>query len=285
MNLHRTAIEFFQANRLACLAGMIGLAGLVLAAALIWFFGIDRGGLKPPEDSAALKRVRAVSLTNIRRTGQVRPAFVDRIDVDLATFTAAERKQNFFRMILPLVARENDRIRAERKILAGKPDAVPEALYKRYGVTPGELEILRPRVDIIPASLVLAQAALESGWGTSRFALHGNNLFGMRHYDPDAPGLVPSAAATAGFKLMLFDNLGDSVAAYMRNLNSHDAYRKLRAARAAMRRAGKRATGADLTVWLMNYSEIPEEYGEMLRMLIAREKLAPFDNVRLATDR
>ncbi|MDP7546791.1 MAG: glucosaminidase domain-containing protein, partial [Alphaproteobacteria bacterium] len=241
MTLPRIGIEFFQANRLPCLAGV---AGLAVAAALFWFFAIDRGGLYPAEDSAALNRVRAVSLIDVRRTGQVYPAFVERIDVDLSAFAAAERKQTFFRVILPLVVRENDRIRAERRALTDQPNAVPDALYERYGVAPGELETLRRRVDIIPASLVLAQAALESGWGTSRFALEGNNLFGMRHYDPDAPGLVPAAAK--GFKVTLFDTLGDGIAAYMHNLNTHAAYRQLRQARAAMRRAGKRLSGPDL---------------------------------------
>ena len=279
MTIFRAGIEFFQANRLSCLAGA---AGLAVAVALFWSFGMDRGGLNPPEDSAALNRVRAVLLSDVRRTGQVRPAFVDHIDVDLSALAAVERKQTFFRVILPLVARENDRIRAERKLLTDKPDAVPHALYERYGVAPGGLEMLRLRVDIIPASLVLAQAALESGWGTSRFALDGNNLFGMRNYDKDAPGLAPAGAK--GFKVMRFHTLGDGVAAYVRNLNTHDAYRQLRKARAAMRRAGKRITGPDLTVWLTNYSKIPENYGGLLRTIIAREKLTPFDHVRLAAD-
>jgi Bax protein len=279
MKLYRAAIEFLQANRLACLSGLAGLAVFAIAVALFWFFAIDRGGLNLPQDSAALSRVEAVSLNDVRRTGRVHPAFVDRIDVDLSVFAADKRKQTFFRVLLPLVARENDRIRAERRTLADKSGAIPDALYERYRVAPGELEKLRPRVDIIPASLVLAQAALESGWGTSRFALDGNNLFGMRHYDPDAPGLAPAAAK--GFKISIFDTLGDGVAAYMRNLNTHDAYGQLRKARAAMRRAGNQLTGAALTVWLTNYSEIPENYGRMLRTLIAREKLAPFDHVRL----
>ncbi|MDA1100230.1 MAG: glucosaminidase domain-containing protein [Proteobacteria bacterium] len=261
---------------------MAGFA-VVVAIALSWFFGIDRGGLKAPVDSAALSRVRAVSLVEVRKTGQVPPVFADRIDIDLSAFAAPERKQIFFRVILPLVARESDRIRAERKVLVDKPGSVPDGLYERYGVALGDLERLRRRVDIIPASLVLAQAALESGWGTSRFALDGNNLFGMRHYNMAAPGLVPAAAT--GFKVTRFDSLGDGVAAYMHNLNTHAAYRQLRISRAAMRRAGKPLTGPDLTAWLTNYSEIPDKYGRVLRALIVREKLTPFDQVRLATDR
>lgn len=277
MKLHETAVDFFQANRRVCLAGS---AGLVIVVVLLLFFGIDYGGLRTPEDSAALKRVHAVSLAKVRQTGTVPAAYVSRIDVDLAPLPTAERKQAFFRIVMPLVARENGRIRAERKTAQKDAGAIPDALFKRYDVSPGDVQTLRRRVDVIPASLVLAQAALESGWGTSRFALDGNNLFGMRTYDQDAPGLAPAAAK--GFKVMHFDSLGNGVAAYMLNLNTHFAYKKLRNARAELRSAGKPVTGVDLTAWLTNYSEIPEKYGQMLRGLIAREKLAPFDKVRLA---
>ncbi|NKB56942.1 MAG: hypothetical protein GKS00_11455 [Alphaproteobacteria bacterium] len=273
MTPHRKRIEFFRANRVPCLAGAAALA-VVIALAMV--FVIDLSGLRSPEDSAALKQVRNVSLSDIGKTGSVPPAFIKRIDVDLAALSTKERKQAFFRMILPLVARENGRIRAERKSLTG---AVPNGLFKRYDVTKGDLETLRKRVDVIPTSLVLAQAALESGWGTSRFVLDGNNLFGMRTYDDDTPGLKPAAAR--GFKVMRFKSLGESVAAYMRNLNTHRAYRQLREARAAIRSTGKQPAGPDLAAWLTNYSEIPEKYGQMLRSLIAREKLAPFDDVRL----
>lgn len=277
MKLLETALEVFQANRRSCLAGSVGLAVVVI---LLLFFGIDYGGLKAPEDSAALKKVHAVSLAEARQTGTVPAAYVARIDVDLGPLPTAERKQSFFRIVMPLVARENGRIRAERKTAMKDADAIPDTLFKRYDVSPGDLEALRRRIDIIPASLVLAQAALESGWGTSRFALDGNNLFGMRTYDKDAPGIAPASAK--GFKVMSFASLGDGVAAYMLNLNKHLAYKQLRKARAELRSAGKPVTGVDLTAWLTNYSEIPEKYGRMLRGLIAREKLAPFDNVKLS---
>jgi Bax protein len=277
MNLHHIAIEFFRTNRAACL---IGIAALIVAAAVYLIFGIDHGGLRSPEDSAALELVAQVSLLEIRKTSRVPPAFVTRIDVDLSAFTAKDRKQAFFRIVLPLVARENDRIRTERELLMNDPSTLPDALFLRYDAVPGDIDTLRRRVDIIPASMVLAQAALESGWGTSRFALDGNNLFGMRTYDNDAQGLTPAAAT--GFKVRRFKSLGGGVAAYIRNLNTHAAYRELRNARAALRRAGKRPTGPDLTAWLKNYSEIPEEYGQLLRTLIAREKLTPFDHVRLS---
>jgi Bax protein len=260
-----------------------GAAALAVCCAALWYWGFGREAILPPGQSAALERVRDVSLREARRTGRVAPAFVDRLDVDLSSFSPEDRKSAFFRLIMPLVARENDRIRSERRTLLDKPAGVPKSLYERYRVEPGDTETLRRRVDIIPASLVLAQAAVESGWGTSRFALQGNNLFGMRSYDKGSDGLEPQAAK--GFKVMRFDTLGQGVAAYMRNLNSHEAYRGFREARAALRRADKAVTGTALTGLLTSYSEIPEKYGDMLRTLIAAERLHHFDEIRLADRR
>lgn len=277
MKLSPTTHHFLQVNRWVCLASA---AVLVVAVGLSLFFASDQAGLRSAADSSTLQRIQLVSLPDARSSGHVQPVFIRRIDTDLSALPAPERKSAFLRMILPLVARENDRIRMDRrKLIDGK---APKALYARYRVAPGDLDTLKRRVDIIPASLVLAQAALESGWGTSRFALEGNNLFGMRTYDKDAPGLAPAGAT--GFKVMSFDSLGKGVAAYMRNLNTHRAYRKLRAAREAMRRAGKPIAGQALTNWLTGYSEIPEKYGALLRQLIARERLAPFDNVRVGAE-
>ncbi len=277
LSLRARGIEFFKANRVPCLAGA---AGLALCLALIWVFSVDLGGLRAPEDSRALQRVLPVSLADIRKTKLVPPKFVDRIDVDLSTLSAKNRKRDFFRIIMPLIARENDGIRQIRKTIVDKPNTVSNSLYEHYGVEPGDIAVLKRRVDVIPASLVLAQAALESGWGTSRFALDGNNLFGMRTYDTDAPGLAP--ASGKGFKVIKFETLGAGVAAYMRNLNTHNAYKKLRAARAEMRKSGQDISGSKLAIWLTNYSEIPEEYSKRLLTLIAQEKLLPFDQVRLA---
>lgn len=143
-------------------------------------------------------------------------------------------------------------------------------------------EPLRQTLDIIPASLVIAQAALESGWGTSRFALEGNNLFGMRTYDDKVPGIAPAGAT--GFRVMRFKSLGGGVAAYMRNLNTHRAYREPREVRAALRRDGKLVTGSALTHWLTGYSEDPDAYRMMLRDIIVQARLAPFDNVRIGAE-
>lgn len=218
-------------------------------------------------DAAATKRVPAVLLTRIDKD-------LDRIaDVD-------EKKTTFFRIMLPLVAQANDRIRAERQKIVQDPEGVPASLYRKYDVDNGDVATLLNHVDIVPASLVIAQAALESGWGTSRFARHGNNLFGMRTYDPDAPGIVPEEAD--GFKVMTFKSLGHAVRTYITNLNTHNAYRNFRKERATLRASGGPIGGMTLTHHLDAYSEIPEKYGKRLRAMMTANDLLRFDGIRLA---
>ena len=282
MPLSPTTFHFWQVNRWVCFAGIAVLVG---AVCLSLFFA---AGMKTAEDRDALQQVQLVSLPAVRISGHVQPIFIKRIDTDLSALPPAERKQAFIRMLLPLVARENDRIQALRKRLEqGALPATISADYlkpitKDHGVQSGDREHLEQFLDIIPASLVIAQAALESGWGTSRFALEGNNLFGMQTYDDGVPGIAPAGAT--GFKIIRFGSLGDGVAAYMRNLNTHDAYRALRKARTALRREGKPVSGPALSNWLTRYSEIPQTYGKLLRAIIARENLVPFDNVRIGVD-
>lgn len=256
------------------------LAVVAVAGAAYWLFWPDRDSIRSPEDSAMLRQARQVSLADARKTARVGPYFVERIDADLSALPPDARKQRFIQAVLPLVARENDRIRAERAMLATSPDLLPDSLFERYGVAPGDIAALRRRVDIVPAALVIAQAALESGWGTSRFALEGNNIFGMRTYRAETPGIAPAGAK--GFKVIRFNSLGHGVDAYMRNLNTNTAYRKFREIRAASRKAGRAPTGVSLAQWLTGYSEIPEEYGKRLRAIIARERLSVLDQIRLA---
>jgi hypothetical protein len=198
MKLSPTTIHFLQINRPACLAG---LSGLIAVVALAILFAMQDEGVKSTADSDTLARVQLVSLPDARSSGLVPPIFIKRIDTDLSTLPAAKGKQAFIRMILPLVARENDRIRGLRQKL--DKGSAPASLFTEYKAKASDMNALRRRLDIIPASLVLPQAALESGWGTSRFALEGNNLFGMRTYAKDSDGIAPASAS--GFKVMRFN--------------------------------------------------------------------------------
>ena len=184
--------------------------------------------------------------------------------------------------MLPHIARENDRIRAERAKIEKAPKDVADDLYEKYGVENGDVKELLKRVDVVPASLVLAQAALESGWGTSRFARKGNNFFGMRTYKEHVKGMDPKEAE--GFKVIVYKSIGASVRAYMKNLNTHEAYANFRQHRADQRRAGGTPKGRSLTNYLTAYSEIPEKYGARLRGMMDLNNLDRFDGVRVAGD-
>lgn len=221
------------------------------------------------------------SLSDVARTKRVPRLFIGSLEADLDRIRDVnEKKRTFFRIMLPIIARENDRIRAARaRIAAAHSEEAIADLYAAYAVEPGRRERLLRRADVVPASLALAQAAVESGWGASRFARHGNNFFGMRTYDDDAPGIAPKEAE--GFKVSAYPDIAASVRAYMRNLNTHAAYAAFRRERARHRHSDGRISGLALAGLLTSYSEIPEKYGARLRAVINRDRLQRFEGVRL----
>lgn len=209
------------------------------------------------------------------------------------------RKRLFQRVVLPLIYLENERIRGERKFVRellekstaspGIPDGEKGQLAKildRYEVpaspetvTAGEdsADTLLRRVRRVPPSLVLAQAATESGWGTSRFCLKGNNLFGQRTYNDEAPGLKPTGVnSKADFKVRKFSTLLESVRSYMNNLNTHSAYERFR----RLRDRDDRNGGLELVQGLTQYSERRGDYVESIRSLIQYNDFSRFDGVR-----
>ena len=152
-------------------------------------------------------------------------------------------------------------------------------LYNAKTATP---DALLRRVDVVPPSLAIAQAAEESGWGTSRFAREGNSLFGQRIYRKNRKGLVPEDREEGEvFRVRAFDHLIDGVKAYVHNLNSHFAYDHFRAARAAMRKQTSKLNGYDLAGSLIKYSERGEAYIETIRLIMRTNSLRVFDASRL----
>lgn len=210
----------------------------------------------------------------------------------------SERKQAFFEFLAPLVMAENARVleqRARLLDLAGKLRAGERIgwldrrwlgqLAEEYAVdrdpdSPLEsIEPLERRVDAVPVSLALVQAATESGWGRSRFATEANNLFGHWCYQPGC-GLVPERRnAGAGHEVAAFDSVADSVERYLRNLNTHAAYAPLRAIRARMRRNGESPTAMALADGLIRYSERREDYVAEIKTVI-RVNRPIIENVR-----
>jgi Bax protein len=209
------------------------------------------------------------------------PEDIDRIPDNRA------RKSLFIRAALPLVLLVNETIGAERRRLLElkarvRSGARPSAderdwladLSSRYGGRADRLDDLLKRVDIVPPSLALAQAALETGWGTSRPAREGNALFGEMMVD---------AGATIGGsdRVRPFADLLGAVDAYARNLNSHRAYADFREVRSDQRRAGARLDGYRLARHLRSYSERRDAYVSDIRGLIRMNGLARFDAARL----
>jgi uncharacterized FlgJ-related protein len=139
------------------------------------------------------------------------------------------------------------------------------------------------RVDIVPASLALAQAASESGWGTSRFADQGNSIFGMWTWG--GKGITPEQQRTSqhgDHKVAAYDTVQESVDAYILNMNTHAAYRDLRIKRSELRRANMKITGLALSDTLIKYSERGQVYVEEIQKLISSNRLGPADDAYLA---
>lgn len=204
------------------------------------------------------------------------------------------RKKLFFSIALPLILEANARVAVERKRLLyvreqiGAGVVLPmeerdwlSRLADRYKTTPDNLDELMRRVDVAPVSLALAQAAAESGWGSSRFAQRGNALFGQ-WTSAGGRGLVPHAREEGKtHKVRSFDSLVDSATAYLLNLNTHRAYRHFRTQRQEMRDAGQDLDGVALASELKAYSEKGEDYVRMIRGMIRQDTLIDFDNARL----
>ncbi|WP_258806873.1 glucosaminidase domain-containing protein [Pseudidiomarina sp. CB1] len=203
----------------------------------------------------------------------------------------ADKKKAFFDFLAPLVAAENARIAEHRQGLDAlhtkwlfNPNSLTREqrswlayLAKQYRVdfslesieaAEETFELLIRRVDVVPETLVLVQAANESAWGTSRFALEALNLFGQWCFT-EGCGLVPQARGDeAVHEVRKFSSVNDSIASYMRNLNTHPAYFELRSLRVEQRLLGRDIRALDLTPGLLSYSERGEAYVEELNAMI-----------------
>lgn len=201
----------------------------------------------------------------------------------------ADRKTSFISIVLPIVFRVNEEILSERRLVEAavacrgrgrSPDFVLQprirSFHERYE-TDGDLDALLRRMDVVPPSLAIAQAAIESGWGRSRFVVLGNALFGQRTTNP-ARGVRPmNLPDTTRVRVAVFDHLTASVRSYVRNLNTHPAYRAFRDRRAAFRRNGEELDGFALAETLAAYSTRRQAYVRDLRSIIRANRLADFD--------
>lgn len=206
------------------------------------------------------------------------------------------KKQEFMKSLLPHIEKENRRMIALRKRVSAMLDRIGtdaalssaekqqiSKLANKYRIKGDPLvdktareEMLR-KIDIIPSSLALAQAANESAWGESRFAQQANNLFGIWTYDQDK-GLKPKRREKGKTHLVrIFDDRGESVRYYMYTLNSHPAYRELRQIRQQLRASNQVIEGRRLATGLEKYSAKGQAYIELIQSLIEQHEWARLD--------
>ena len=206
-----------------------------------------------------------------------------------------QKKTAFFDYMLPLVSAANQSImeqRAELEEMATDADQLSFfqqrnllQLAESYRVDTQTLnnqqviDQLLLRVAVLPPSLVLAQAAIESAWGTSRFARQGNNLFGQWCYQKGC-GLVPlRRSADSRHEVAKFDSVAAAVDAYLHNLNTHRAYKDLRVLRAELSTAESSATGHQLAQTLLYYSELRQVYVDEVQAVIRINQLHGYDEL------
>jgi len=230
------------------------------------------------------------SLSEVRRTKKVKPIRLSLLPNEMKSIESSGKRKNLFiKIILPLVLEENNRIIIDRKklftILNKNKNSKDEInwlnqKFKQYGVVNKDLATLKVRMDIIPVSLAIAQAAKETGWGTSRFSIEGNALFGQWTWSGE--GIKPAGAdKNATYKVMKFNVLKASVRAYQRNLNTHSSYKKFRFIRAQLRDDNKKLDSLKLAEYLDNYAQTGTEYTKVLKQIIQQNQLKDFDEVKL----
>lgn len=204
-----------------------------------------------------------------------------------------ERVQLFIEIMKPLVEQKNELLLTTRERLLQIKSEVDQKhelgfvdreqlnrLREDYSVSiddyPSDkqaVDVLLSRVDIIPPAMVIAQAAIESGWGTSLFAQEGNNLFGEWCFKKGC-GIVPTRrAASATHEVRKFDSIEDSINSYYRNINTNNAYRSLRDLRTKIRSSKDNFTGHALVAGLGKYCGRGEIYITEVRAMIRSTKL------------
>ena len=226
----------------------------------------------------------------VRKKKIVKPINLSLLPSEIRNIESTKKKKSLFiKIVLPLILEENNRIKVDRKklfkILNKNMNSDTEkkwlnSKFKQYGVLNKDLSTLKVRMDIVPVSLAIAQAAKESGWGTSRFAIEGNALFGQWTWSGE--GIKPAGVdSEEKHKVMKFKVLKASVRAYQRNLNTHGSYKQFRSARANMRDSDVELDSLILADFLDKYAATGKEYTKIIKQIIKQNNLQDFDKVKL----
>ena len=229
-------------------------------------------------------------LKKIRQGQPVKPIYLSQLPKDLDRLKNTKKKKDtFIKIVMPLILDENNKILENRrklfKILGKSTNSMGEKRwlkrrFKEYGIKKGDITELKVRMDIIPPSIAIAQAAIESGWGTSRFALEGNAMFGQWTWSKN--GIEPTEKSkNQNHKILKFSMLRSSVKAYKNNLNTHNAYKEFREKRAELRKNNKKISGLKLVSYLYNYAATGKNYTKSLKKTIDQNRLTDFDDATL----
>ena len=230
-----------------------------------------------------LNQVKKTKLVNIGHN-------LDHLPKEMQTIENVKKRKNLFiQIVLPLIIEENTKIKLDRKklfVILNKNNNSNQDIdwlkkkFKQYGVIKNNLSTLKIRMDEIPVSLAIAQAAKETGWGTSRFAQKGNALFGQWTWS--GSGIKPAAAdSDSKHKVASFKVLKASVKAYLRNLNTHSSYKEFRKERAIQRDNNEKLNSLELVKYLDKYAETGIEYTKILSKIITQNSLKDFDDVKI----
>tara|TARA_B100001057_G_scaffold125850_1_gene124663 strand:- start:1058 stop:2584 length:1527 start_codon:yes stop_codon:yes gene_type:complete len=229
-------------------------------------------------------------LKTVRYQKKVKPIYFTQFPKDLDEIKDTKlKKETFIKIVLPLVVAENekilnDKIKLKRitskKMTSDKEKSWLRLKLREYKVKNSDISELDKRMDIIPVSIALAQAAKESGWGTSRFALEGNAIFGQWTWT--GQGIEPlNKGKHEGHKILRFPILRASVKAYQNNLNTHKGYSEFREKRHSIRKRNKSIKGLALTDTLDRYAQTGKEYTDILEQIIKQNNLSDFETVQL----
>jgi len=286
----------------------IGIARHMLSVSRSDAFVPDRANYLahqyPPKGNAEFSRKLAELLdVDMHQIGAVPRNYLARLPETLPTLVdAREKKRLFMSALLPIILRANELIIADRgrlieirrKIISGEKMKTVERnwllqISKQYRVqiksnpTAKNIETLLYKIDIVPTSLALAQAAMETGWGTHRFAQKCNALFGEWVFKKSAKGCIPKRRGEGKVhKIKSFDYLLESVRSYMTNLNRHKSYEDLRRRRAELRKHSLAVTGSALAPALIDYSEKGAAYVNDILSIINYNELGALDFAHLA---
>ena len=225
-------------------------------------------------------------------SNSIPPILIKSISPSIKDLSIIERKKIFIKSILVNILKNNEDILSIRdsildlqvrlnnnRIVKQEETVWLKKISKTYRCKPDDFDGLLKKINIIPPSMAIAQSIVESGWGTSRFAIEGNSLFG-EHFSNGANGDYISAN-NSDIKLKSFPTIYDAVRSYSVNINRHRAYRKFRDKRLEMLNNSSKLNSLELVETLGSYSELGDEYITYIKNIILKNSLLHLDDLKI----